>query len=111
MSDINFEIKTYEIYFHAKQKPSESAAIFIKGADPSHRAILYFMDRESEIEPAYFSSSNGIYFAYYHKSRLAEMIDSLRNEKPMSCATNTRDPSTAFILIYSGSEPIGEGEF
>jgi len=111
MSDINFVIETYVISFHFKTKPIPSASILLFGKQKSEIVQLNFVDSHAEVLPAYFANNFGMYRAYYHKDRLPEVMDILRNEKPLSCATSTRSELFGHVYIYSGAEPIGEGEF
>lgn len=109
MSDLNFVIDSYAVSFRSNRKPSPSASIYVRGTEKSDYVILDFVDSHAEVLPAYRENPNRIR-AYYHKDRLPEVMDLLRNEGPLTCATDTRSELFGNVFIYSGPEPIGEGE-
>ena len=44
----------------------------------------------------------------FKDSTLADLIDMLRNESPVSVTINNQSPG--FVFIHTGLEPVGEGE-
>ena len=74
--------------------------------DGSERAgILYFFPDGATL-PANEETVNGIYVRY-HLSRFADVIETLREEKPLYVALHT---DTGVAYVGSGFEPIGEEE-
>jgi hypothetical protein len=74
--------------------------------DGSTRAGILYFHPDGATLPANRETVNGIY-AYYHLSRFADVIETLREEKPLYMALNT---GTGVAYIGSSAEPIGEEE-
>jgi len=102
------EIKEYR-YFLFSSVPTQSSAqhahlVLYGGNNVEHIGSANFLD-DSATLPKTVRTSGGIVFMYYHRSALPQLIDMLRNEKPVFLIWNgdaTR--------ISTSQEPLGEGE-
>ena len=110
MSDIYFEIEEYNMHFLTESSVGTAAIIRLTNPDGVNHVRLHFMDSVRDVMPAHENSNNRGYTSYYHRDRFPEIVDLLRNEGPLTCVTYTNVPENGHILIYSGAEPIGEGE-
>ena len=99
------EIHSY--HCHVFAGAGDRAAINLNGANDKTFAIAIFQEDASTL-PQQYQGSDGIFRVYYHRSAFADVIDLLRNEKPMyffywyAGGTNT--------CITSATEPVGEEE-
>jgi hypothetical protein len=57
----------------------------------------------------YYSGTADIGFIAIRRADLGAIIDLLRNEKPVYMQINL-PPKDSFNEIYTGAEPVGEGE-
>lgn len=71
-------------------------------------AVVFLRPEQEALQKAYLDTEGGYQRIYYHRYVLPELIDLLRNEKPVyvhfweGAGDNTH--------IASGAEPVGEGE-
>ncbi len=100
-----FEITNYQYYQFSTRESSTKAVATCSAAD-GKRVYLYFNDGPNALSEASKSGNN--YFLYYRYADMANIIDMLRNEKPIYLifvpegTNNTR--------ISTMNEPVGEGE-
>ncbi len=99
------EIKGYRgAMFSSAENPSK---ISLYDAQNKNFASAYIRP-ESETLPQAYQDSSGRYRLYFHRPRFSELIDLLRNEKPMyvhfweGAGNNTH--------IATTREPVGEEE-
>lgn len=109
MSNLQFAIKSYIVAFQSGNETSDpEISITLENGDGPN-ATINFVQSNNDIIPAHTGQLNQV-FAYYHKDRYPEVIDLLRNEGPLTFLAVLRNPATAHVMIYSGFEPIGEGD-
>jgi hypothetical protein len=82
-STLSFIVDTYRAYYHSAPQYSWEARIILYSADHAQQCVLYFM-KEGQAMPANTVSAGGnsanVYFAH---SRLGEIREFLRNERPV----------------------------
>jgi len=100
------EIKSYHYELFAKE--GNPASINLNGADGKTFAIAIFKPDSVNL-PQQYQGSDGIYRVFYHRSGLSDVIDVLRNEKPVYFHYWFPDGQNTHIGT-SASEPVGEGE-
>jgi hypothetical protein len=71
------------------------------------KAILWFMPQGSSLPDNQKRPNQNVFDVYYHKDDWEAIIDILRNEKPVYF--HFYDGGNA-AQIYTGTEPVGEGE-
>lgn len=71
------------------------------------KAIIWFLPDGSTLPDNRKRANQNTFDIYYHMDAWAAIVDILRNESPVYF--NFSDTSNA-AQIYSGSEPVGEGE-
>jgi hypothetical protein len=67
-----------------------------------------FIRPDSEALPAAYKDSDGMYRLYYKYSRLPDLLDILRNEKPVYLHFWSGSQNNTHIA--TGPEPVGEAE-
>jgi hypothetical protein len=67
-----------------------------------------FIRPDSEVLPAAYKDSDGMYRLYYKYSRLPGLLDILRNEKPVYLHFWSGSENNTHIA--TGQEPVGEAE-
>jgi hypothetical protein len=102
------ELATYAVYYFGKKTDNVKALIYAKDADNNLRAFLYFVENGADLLSNSEVVSTGVPWCriWYHIDQFPAVIDILRNEKPVW--VNYLSPT--FAQIFTGSEPIGEGE-
>ena len=102
----SIEIKKY-LYYLFSSREDATPVMFLYDNNNSHVAYVYFRG-DSQPLPEAKQYSNGRYALYYRRSVLPELVDMMRNEKPIYLhwvpegTNNTRLSTT--------SEFVGEGE-
>ncbi len=95
------------LYYLFSSREDATPVVFLFDASGSHIAYVYFRSGSQPLPQAQQLPS-GQYALYYRRSVLPELIDMLRNEKPIYLhwvpegTNNTR--------ISTSAEPVGEGE-
>ena len=74
---------------------------------PFGRAILWFLPEDGPLPGNRKRPGQDLFDVYYRMDAWAAILDVLRNEKPVHF--NYQDANNA-AQIYTGSEPVGEGE-
>jgi hypothetical protein len=102
------ELKTYHVYYFGNRNDSVKAFIYAKDADNHLRTYLIFAENGSDLPNSSESVMQGVKWCriWYHIDQFPAVIDILRNEEPVF--VNYSNPT--FAQIFTGSEPIGEGE-
>ncbi|HET7786770.1 MAG TPA: hypothetical protein VFL36_12430 [Myxococcales bacterium] len=81
---------------------------FVYLYDPAGAYIGYVgIIRESAALPANVQWPNGILNIYFHEAELVALLDTLRNERPITVQFNT---DLKWGSIGTGQEPVGEQE-
>lgn len=105
MAYTTVEIKSYRLALFSS---SESGAkISLDGADGLNFATL-FVRPDSETLPAACLDPDGKYRLYFKRSGLRDLVDMLRNEKPVYLHFWTGAGDNSHIA--TGREPVGEAE-
>lgn len=104
MKEKKVEIVNYQYQIHSccSQEIYATVRLHAKGGAA---AKLIFL-RDTSLESACRKDEKDIYTLYYLKSELPDIIDILRNEKPIYFV-HDKDHVTR---IATGLEPVGEGE-
>ena len=71
------------------------------------KAILWFLPERSTLPDNKKRPGQDVFDVYYHMDAWAPIIDVLRNEKPVYF--NYNDTANT-AQMYTGKEPVGEGE-
>ena len=100
-----FTVDTYQYYNFSSRDGLKSVAI-LRGAN-NHRCNLFFHGNDRALEPAYEINPTTFHFNYQY-SDFADIIDMLRNEKPVYVMYEPQGSNNS--RISTGSEPVGEGE-
>lgn len=101
----SIEITSYQYYQFSTREDGAKAVCACAGTG-GETVYMYFHDGPQALNAAVHSGNN--YYVYYRYSDLPNIIDMLRNEKPVFLhyvpegTNNTR--------ISTASEPVGEGE-
>lgn len=107
------EIKSYEINYFAGGANAAThpyrAAVKLRRPDGTLIGVAYFHRSEATMPDHDQKNSHGHYELHYHSRDYANVIDVLRNEKPIYFEMfEGRYPMGN---IATGAEPVGEGEF
>ena len=110
MSYTKIEIKGYNCsLFSSAKNPAKISLIDENG---NYFATAYFRPSKEILKQAYIDST-GKYRLYYYRSYMSDLIDLLRNEKPLYLwfwddgTSNTNINNTS---ISTSREPVGESE-
>ena len=101
----SIEILSYQ-YYQFSTREDEAKAVCTCAGSGGKTVYIYFNGGTQALSAATKSGDN--YYAYYHYSDMCNIIDMLRNEKPIffhyipEGTNNTR--------ISTTSETVGEGE-
>ena len=113
MAIASFEVSTYDVRF-ARQLDTHvdgnlirfHASITCRGAE--HTLIVYFLTESSFVPNNAFYADQKKGTIYLPRDQYQWYIDLLRNERPVHCLLNSSYPNQNGI--YTGAEPVGEGE-
>ena len=105
MSVYSGAIETYTVNVLSPKAYNGRRLMNIKGSFGT--AILWFYQDDATLPDNRKRSNQSIFDVYYHSSYWEVVTDVLRNESPVYF--NFSDTSNA-AQIYTGSEPVGEGE-
>ncbi len=102
------ELVTYNVYYMGKRADSVKALIYAKDADNHLRVRMIFAENGTDLPNSSESVFQGVQWCrlWYHIDQFPAVIDILRNEQPVMVYYS----SPPFAHIFTGSEPIGEGE-
>jgi hypothetical protein len=107
MPIVNFNIDEYFIEYSSNNPPEINLSSASKCVGK-----LVFKPNGSILPPP--TNPNGIVTLYYHLEDFQNIIDVLRNEKPVwlsfASITSPVGSGTSYGGIRTGKEPIGEGE-
>jgi hypothetical protein len=98
---------TKYLYYLFSSREDATPVLFLYDANRAHIAYVYFKSGPQPL-PSAQQLPSGKYALYYRRSALPEIIDMLRNEKPIYLhwvpqgVNNTR--------LSTSPEPVGEGE-
>ena len=101
-----FEIKDYH-YYQFSSRDSRSKSVAICTGDAGKTVYVHFMGNTENLPEARKIDDNR-FILYYRHSDMPNIVDMLRNEKPIyliyvPVGTNN-------VRLSTGSEPVGEGE-
>ena len=102
------ELETYNVYYFGKKDSSNKAIIYARDAQGHVRVFMLFMENGTELHDSIEDVVDGVPRCrlWYHIDQFPAVIDILRNEQPVY--VHYSNPT--FAHIFTGSEPIGEGE-
>lgn len=102
------QLKTYNVYYFGKRDGKTKALIYARDADNHLRTRLLFAENGSDLPNSSESEMQGVKWCriWYHIDQFPAVIDILRNEEPVW--VHYSNPT--FAHIFTGSEPVGEGE-
>lgn len=106
---MEFRVNQYQISYYTDHHERYAAKIKLIGHQGiGTEATVYIMKAGVSVLPNNISKGGLIGTIYYEFERFDLLLDILRNEKPLSIYAN---PDYAdFAIIYTGDEPVGEGE-
>jgi hypothetical protein len=102
-----FELKNYTYYqFSGRDgSPGVFKAVAICFSGDGKTAYLYFDGTTTPLPEAHKNGNS--YFLYYRYADMGNIIDMLRNEKPVYLIYMPDGPNSR---VSTSSEPVGEGE-
>ena len=109
MPTVNFNINEYFVSFPTNSPPE----INLNSSGKNVGKLIFKPNGTILPSP---TNPNGIVTLYYHFEDFQNIIDVLRNEKPVwlsfTCINPTIPPAvgTSYGVIHTGNEPVGEGE-
>jgi hypothetical protein len=106
MATTSYAISSYLIYHNSENNGDLSAVILCSGSTASAQGTLYFYKVGASI-PANSKTSSGQLYLRYRESMLAQIVDTLRNESPLTIWFNDTSLQGG---LYTGKELVGEGE-
>ena len=101
-----FKIESYE-YYHWSSRSQYKSNIVLFGEGEETVAIWFESDPEAELAPARILTPNNYAF-YYYQEQMSDIIDMLRNEKPIWVHFNDNGGLNN-SRIATSKEPVGEG--
>ena len=105
MSYVSTEIDTYQVAIFPQTGTPAKINLY---SGSSVFAVLFLRPDGEALQKASLDTSAGYVRAYYHRSALPELVDLLRNEKPVYLHFWEGDGDNTHLA--SGQEPVGEGE-
>jgi hypothetical protein len=114
MPRVKFTVLNYTISLHRSlawnlggQGVVQVASILCTG-DSDHRLIVGFQPQNESPSANYYDAGTKNAYLIRPESEFPWYVDLLRNEKPIFAHIDEDRP--VFIFLYTGSEPVGEGE-
>jgi hypothetical protein len=110
MSQINKEINQYWVHFQSgktERNKISPRAIIKCYHDDDFLVQLNFYSEKRTLPVNYHDEKFGLVYLRYPISMYANILDILRNEKPIYFSYS---PKTNLGFIRTGKEPVGEGE-
>ena len=106
-----FEIKKYEVSYYAGAQNVGSypyrAIIGLRDQSNVFVAVAYFHHSAATMPPADIQKPTGLISCHYWGADYPQVIDLLRNEKPVYIEFDER---TNVANVRTSLEPVGEGE-
>lgn len=99
------EIKNYKVYFYGGNDGWENARSLITLIGNSNNPVGFIRFYEQKMPPAADTNQNNMITMYLPSAEFANVIDILRNEKPLYI--NFKQDRG---LLATGPEIVGEGE-
>lgn len=108
---LSYTIDGYSIYHYSQDNTYGQSAVINLHIGNLAVASLYFYRDGSPIPASGTSPDGKIIYARFHESRFAEIVETLRNEKPISVYFNPTN-KWAWVMVGTGlnPEPVGEEE-
>ena len=113
MAIASFEVNTYDIRLARRLDTHVegnlvryNASITCRGTQ--HALIIYFLDETSYVPNNAYYPDQKRGTSYLPRAQFQSYVDLLRNEKPIYCFLNSSYPLQNGL--YTGAEPVGEGE-
>jgi hypothetical protein len=102
------EVNTYYVshYGTATGTLNIAAHIYLYNATTGMLGYINFL-KDGVVTPPDQINANGVYGIYMPYSSLANVIDTLRNEKPLYLYWAS---AAGYAYLSTSSEPVGEGE-
>ena len=107
MAQKSFEAKTYDYYFWSSRETGK-ANLNIQGPSGEVCGVWFVEDPDAILPDAHEDSPN-FFSIYYHYAQFDQILDMLRNEKPVFVHFNN-DRGFDNSRISTNREPVGEGE-
>ncbi len=107
MAMASFEVATYEYYFWSSRNQGK-ANLNLRGPAGETCAVWFVEDPDGPLPEAQEIAPN-YYSFHYHYHQLDQLIDMLRNEKPVTVFFNN-EMGFNNSRISTADEPVGEGE-
>lgn len=105
-----FIIDTYYVVHYSDARPKVKAMILLLNDEKNVMTKLYFVANEVDIAGTFIADERDNSAAYYHIRRFREVIDILRNERPLTSRAKRTISEPGFVGIHTDTELIGEGE-
>ena len=105
MGYTTIEIRSYRCALFAKDANSAKVSLY---NDKGINFATAYIRPESEVLPKAYQDSSGRYRLYYKRSALGDLVDMLRNEKPVY--VHFWDGHVENTHIATSREPVGEEE-
>ena len=105
-----YQLESYQVSLEGKTTNGLRAVVYCKDAVHNIRCILYFWEDDMQLSGARETDMPaGVqrFEIHYHMKEFDSVIDILRNEDPVG--VYYQSPTVAHI--FTGTEPVGEGEF
>lgn len=99
------EVKQYNYSFDARAGGPGRLQLW---GDKGKIAEIDFVEDTAAVPPPTFPPDLSSATAYFKRSAMPGLIDTLRNEGPVRVTINDQPPG--FVFIHTGAEPVGEGE-
>ncbi len=104
----SFIAHSYVFYHWSSRKKGSKTNLIIKGAAGEKCSVWFETDPQAELHQAQrFEEKH--YAFYYYQWQFDQILDMLRNEKPITVEFNN-DEGFNNSRIGTGDEPVGEGE-
>ena len=117
------EIATYSLRYSSSKMTTNWGGFVFKshgwiicdGSETGDRLVITIAPDDESLHPGktvtqpYYSGTADIGFIAIRRADLGVIVDLLRNEKPVFMHINL-PPKDSFNEIFTGAEPVGEGE-
>lgn len=111
MATTTFEVTTYDVELARRADlgvDCRAYAIITCHGSEGKTLILYFVYPDSLMPENHYDPSEGVGSSYLPAEQYAWYLDLLRNEKPIFARMHSEKPY--WNKIFTGAEPVGEGE-
>ncbi|HEX6746144.1 MAG TPA: hypothetical protein VF092_02435 [Longimicrobium sp.] len=107
MAIIFVDVSTYHVYAQGANTKGVLAWIIL-GIPNAFATLMFYQDgAEIPANSIFVNAGQPAYTVRYHYAQFADVLDLLRNEKPIKFAFNDQSLSG---YITTGDEPVGEAE-